>query len=264
MKLKVLAAALALMGSQMAFAEEKEGEPPIPEVHALSMNLGLATQYVYRGLGQTNGSPAVQGGIDYVYKGSFYAGAWLSNSSYYSDLMTGASASLEIDGYAGYKGKFADDWNYDVGFLHYDFPGTYPSASLAAAKLVNPNSNEVYGSVGYKSVSVKYSVSTGPLFGISGSSGSSYVEANGDLPILDTGVKLSLHAGRQNFRGTSDGLSNSSRFSYTDYRVGFSKDIKKYIVSVAATKTNATTAYTNLYGRNPGAGHLVFSVYREF
>ncbi|MHB1100938.1 MAG: TorF family putative porin [Burkholderiales bacterium] len=265
MKWRILAALLA-MTSHQVMAEEIEGEPPIPEIHALSMNVGIVSQYVYRGIAQTNGNPAIQGGIDYVYKGSFYVGTWLSNSSYYSDLMTGASSSLEVDGYAGYKGKFADDWSYDVGFLHYDYPGTYPAASLAAAKLVNPNSNEIYGALGYKWATVKYSRSTGALFGIPGSSGTYYLEANGDIPLWETGLTLSLHAGRQSFQGmTVDGVTNASLFSYTDYRIGVSKDISKYIVSLAATTTNANAlGYTNLYGRNMGAAHVVASVYREF
>ncbi len=265
MKWRILAALLAMTMHQ-AMAEEIEGEPPIPEIHALNMNVGIVSQYVYRGLAQTNGNPAIQGGIDYVYKGSFYVGAWLSNSSYYSDLMTGASSSLEVDGYAGYKGKFAGDWNYDVGYLHYDYPGTYPAASLAAAHLVNPNSNEIYGALGYKEVSVKYSRSTGALFGIPGSSGTYYLEANGDFPLWETGLTLSLHAGRQSFQGvTPDGTPNASLFSYTYYRIGISRDIHKYIVSLAATTTNANAlGYTNLYGRNVGAGHIVASVYREF
>ncbi len=265
MKWRVMAALLA-MTTQQAMAEEIEGEPPIPEVHALSMNVGIVSDYVYRGLTQTNGNPAIQGGIDYVYKGHAYLGAWLSNSSYYSDLMNGASSSLEADGYAGYKGKFAGDWNYDVGFLHYDYPGTYPAASLAAAKLVNPNSNEIYGALGYKEVSVKYSRSTGALFGIPGSSGTYYLEANGDFPLWGSGFTLSLHAGRQSFQGmTPDGVPNSGLFSYSDYRIGVSRDIHKYIVSLAATTTNANAlGYTNLYGRNVGAGHIVASVYREF
>lgn len=268
-KWRVLPVLLAMMACQPVMAEdedEKEGEPPIPEVHALSMNVGIASQYVYRGLAQTDGNPAIQGGVDYVYKGSFYVGTWLSNSSYYSDLMNGASSSLEVDGYAGFKGKFSHDWNYDIGFLHYDFPGTYPAASLAAAKLAKPNSNEAYGALGYKWAYVKYSRSTGALFGIPGSSGTYYLEADGDIPLWKTGLTLSLHAGRQSFKGTTpDGVANDSLFSYTDYRVGLSKDIHKYILSVAATATNANAAgYTNLYGRNVGAAHFIASVYREF
>ena len=266
MKWRVLPALFSAMLYQTAMAEDViEGEPPIPEVHALSMNLGLVSQYVYRGIAQTNGNPAVQGGIDYVYKGHAYVGAWLSNTSFYSDLMTGASSTLEMDGYAGYKGKLGEGLKYDVGFLHYDYPGTYPAASLAAAKLVRPNTNELYGSVGYGGWWLKYSRSTGTLFGIPGSSGTYYLEANGDVPVLNTGLVLSLHAGRQSFRGMSpDGVGNDGLFSYTDYRVGISRDIHKYILSLAATKTNAGAAYMNLYGKNTGSGHVVASVYREF
>ena len=256
---------LLAMTYQTVMAEDEiEGEPPIPEVHALSMNLGLVSQYVYRGLAQTNGNPAVQGGLDYVYKGHAYVGTWLSNTSYYSDLMTGASSSLEIDGYAGYKGRIGDGWKYDVGLLHYDFPGTYPATSLSNAGLVNPNSNEVYGSLGYRSLWVKYSRSTGTLFGIPGSSGTYYLEANDDIPLWRSGLTLSLHAGRQSFSGVApDGTSNG-RFSYTDYRIGISRDIHKFILSLAATTTNAGPAYLNLYGKNVGSGHVVASVYREF
>lgn len=265
MKCRVLAVSLALMSSQVSLAEEIEGQPPIPEVHALSMNLGIVSQYVYRGLAQTNGNPAVQGGVDYVYKGSFYVGAWLSNSSYFNDLMTGASSSLEMDGYVGYKGRFADHWHYDVGVLHYDFPGTYPAASLAAAKLVKPNSNEIYASLGYRRMYVKYSRATSTLFGVPGSSGTYYLEANGDFPLWNTGLTLALHAGRQAFRGMDpDGVSNDSLFSYTDYRIGVSKDVSKYIISLAATSSNAGPLYANLYGRNVGTGHVVASIYREF
>lgn len=265
MKWKILAVSVALMTSQVSLADEAEGNPSIPEVHELSMNMGIVSQYVYRGLAQSNGNPAIQGGIDYVYKGAFYVGTWLSSSSYYNDLMTGASSSLEVDGYVGYKGKFAGDWNYDVGVLHYDFPGTYPAASLAAAKLVKPNSNEVYASLGYRRLSVKYSRATSDLFGIPGSSGSYYLEANGDIPLWNSGLVLALHAGRQAFSGMSpDGTSNDSLFSYTDYRIGISKDIARYIISLAATTSNAGPLYVNLYGRNVGAGHIVVSVYREF
>lgn len=228
------------------------------------MNVGIVSDYVYRGLTQTNGNPAIQGGIDYVYEGSFYVGTWLSNSSYYSDLMTGASSSLEVDGYAGFKGNLSEGWNYDVGFLHYDYPGTFPAASLANAHLVNPNSNEMYASIGYKWATVKYSRSTGALFGIPGSSGTYYLEANGEIPLAG-GLILSVHAGRQSFCGMApDGTANDGLFSYSDYRIGVSKDVHKYILAVAATTTNAGPAYLNLYGNNVGKGHIVASVYREF
>jgi len=266
MKGRILLVSLALMTSQVAFAEEKEGEPKIPELHKLSMNVGIASQYVYRGLTQTNSTPAIQGGIDYKYNNSFYIGTWFSNTSFYNDLLLGASSSLEVDGYVGYKGTIGNGWRYDVGALRYEFPGTHPQTALNAARLVRPNSTELYASIGYKWVNVKYSYAVGSLFGIPNTGGSYYLEGEGDIPILDTGFELALHAGRQVFRGTSpEGISNNSLFSYADYRIGIQKDIASYTLSIAVTKSTAQAAgYTNLFGTNTGANHFIASVYKEF
>lgn len=258
MKWKILVLSVAMISPAMA--EEA------PEVHKISANLGISSQYVYRGLQQTNGNPAISGGIDYAYRDAFYAGTWLSNSSFYSDLIAGSSSSIEVDVYAGYRGKITGDLKYDIGFLHYDFPGTYPAAGLTAADLVKPNSNEIYGSIGYRMVSAKYSRATGTLFGIPNSSGTNYLEINGEIPLGETGMILALHAGKQTFRGISAaGVPNDSKFSYTDYLVGIRKEIAKFVLSVAATTSNAKAAgYTNLSGKNVGAGQVIASVYREF
>src|SRR5450830_659674 len=53
--------------------------------HTFTGNVGLVSQYVFRGLTQTNGGPAVQGGADYSHTSGFYAGTWLSNISWYTD-----------------------------------------------------------------------------------------------------------------------------------------------------------------------------------
>jgi len=258
---------LGLTGIQPAWAEQIEGEPEIPQTHELNMNVGLATQYVYRGLSQTNGYPAVQGGIDYEYKESFYVGAWLSNTSIYNDVMKGASSSLEIDTYTGIEGEFAKGCEYDLGLIHYAFPGRFPQRSLDAAGLVRPDSTEAYGSLGYKSVKLKYSYALGTLFGIPDSNGTYYLEADGDFPLSHAGLDLSLHAGRQVFQGTSrQGLSNRSLYSYSDYRIGISrKFLEKYIVSIAITTSSANeSVYTNLFGNDVGKTHVVASVYTEF
>lgn len=256
---------LAPMSS--AWAEQIEGEPMIPQTNELNMNVGLATQYVYRGLSQTNGYPAVQGGVDYEYKESFYAGAWLSNTSIYNDVLKGASSSLEIDAYGGFEGHVAKDWTYDLGLIHYAFPGRFPQASLQAAGLVRPDSTEAYASMGYKGLKLKYSYALGTLFGIPNSGGTYYLEADGDLPMSDTGFRLALHAGRQVFQGTSrEGLPNRGLYSYSDYRIGISRKFsKKYILSIAVTTSSANGGvYTNLFGNNIGKTHVVGSVYTEF
>ena len=46
---------------------------PTPE-HQVTGNMSLVSQYIFRGLSQTNGGPALQGGLDYAHSSGFYAG----------------------------------------------------------------------------------------------------------------------------------------------------------------------------------------------
>ncbi len=70
-----------------------------------SYNVGLFSQYIFRGLTQTNNKPALQGGFDVSHKSGLYIGGWASNVSWLRD--NGASSyyntggSLEIDLYGG-------------------------------------------------------------------------------------------------------------------------------------------------------------------
>jgi hypothetical protein len=76
--------------------------PPIPALH-LTGNIGIVSQYVFRGTTQTNQKPALQGGFDLTHDNGLYAGVWLSNISWISDTNPAASASLEADIYGGWK-----------------------------------------------------------------------------------------------------------------------------------------------------------------
>src|SRR5450759_3397136 len=110
-------------------------EPAKPaSPHTFTGNVGLVSQYVFRGLSQTNGDPALQGGADYSHASGFYAGTWLSNISWFTDQNANTksapvslaspgsvvgytpnqsnAASLEWDFYGGFKNSFGGgDWN---------------------------------------------------------------------------------------------------------------------------------------------------------
>ena len=66
---------------------------PAPE-NTFTANVALYSQYIFRGLTQTNRRPALQGGFDYAHSSGFYAGVWGSNISWISDAAPGVSASL--------------------------------------------------------------------------------------------------------------------------------------------------------------------------
>src|SRR4051794_14133352 len=107
---------------------------PTPE-HTITGNVGLFSQYIFRGLTQTDRKPAVQGGFDYAHSSGFYAGTWASNISWLkenaSTVVNGATVSggtygeggsMEWDFYGGYKGTVGD-FSYDLGTLYYWYPG---------------------------------------------------------------------------------------------------------------------------------------------
>lgn len=99
----VLACSAALMGlSTIAQAE-------------LSANIGVTSNYVWRGATQTDDSAAVSGGIDYGHDSGFYLGTWASNVDF------GSGGEVEWDLYGGYAGEISD-FGYDVGIIHYMYP----------------------------------------------------------------------------------------------------------------------------------------------
>ena len=143
-------------------------------VHAedspLSFNVGVFSDYRYRGISQTRLKPAVQAGVDYAIPGGFYVGAWISNIKWIKDF--GGGANVEIDLYGGYKGEIAKDVAYDVGVLQY----VYPSAKNAKwdASFKDPNTTEIYGALSFGPVTVKYSHAVSTLFGTFNSKNSDF------------------------------------------------------------------------------------------
>ncbi|MBV8034499.1 MAG: hypothetical protein JOY88_05450, partial [Pelomonas sp.] len=71
--MKTLLSLLVLAAAVPAFAEE--GAAP---VDPLSFNVGVVSEYRYRGISQTRLKPALQGGIDYADPSGFYIGSWAS------------------------------------------------------------------------------------------------------------------------------------------------------------------------------------------
>lgn len=71
----------------------------------------LASDYVFRGISNTDGDPAIQGSMDYEHESGFYAGVWASNVKFRENAGEDAvdtvdEASIEIDYYAGFASEF--------------------------------------------------------------------------------------------------------------------------------------------------------------
>lgn len=263
----LLLVALAVPG--MAAAEDgeatrhKEGVHVTPaSAHTLSANVGFTTDYVFRGISQTSGNPAIQGGIDYGHSSGLYAGIWGSNVSWITDFGATGSASLELDTYFGFRNSLASEFSYDVGFIRYNYPGSY----TPAAGTVKADTDEIYGAIGYKWITAKYSHGLGKFLTVSDAAGTNYVEINASIPLGDTGITLGAHAGKQTYKGTAaDALAAAgTSATYSDYKLTVAKDIGGYVVSLAASDTNASTFYTTPAGKDLGRSTVTLSVTHAF
>ena len=253
-----LAAAGALLAiAVVAPAQAQEAAPAAAtagDTSALHLtgNLGIVSQYVFRGTTQTNEKPALQGGFDLNHDNGLYAGVWLSNISWISDTNPAASASLEADIYGGWKPAFNDWLNGDIGVLHYAYPGSYPDG------MTKPDTTEVYLGLDAKWIAFKYSYSTGNTFGNAGTSGSTYA----DLSLtheLFAGLTGVAHLGRQHYTGP-----NASVLSYTDWKLGLTRDFSCYVLGLAYTGSNTSDAGYTIRGKNIGRSQVVLSLNKTF
>lgn len=251
-----LLAALGLPG--LAAAQESP--------HVLTANAGLHSQYVFRGLAQTNERPALQGGADYAHASGFYAGTWLSNVSWFSDTNAGNSSSLEWDLYTGLRRSWDHGLSADIGYLRYEYPGSYDALP---AGTVEPHTDEAYLSVGWKWATLKYSHAFSDLFGVENSDGSHYLDLTVTLPLNDR-LTLVGHAGRQRFRGTSayaalQGSTNDALYSYDDFRATLNCALGSgWTASTTFTTTNAEDAGYTVRGTNLGDDQFVVGISKSF
>ncbi|MCF6330521.1 MAG: TorF family putative porin [Sulfurimonas sp.] len=196
---------VAALATTVSFATDFKNDVVV------SANVAMTSNYVWRGMTQTNDNMATQGGFDLDYKGAYF-GAWGSNISH--------AEGVELDLYAGYMGKILN-FSYDAGFILY----AYPNAVDAN------NFGEVYMGAGYdfKVVSVIAMYSLG--IKTNDISVEDYVEINLYAP-LAKGFSLATHYGIYTNIGS-------------DYSVGISTSLDKidfnlsYVGFITDSDTNA-------------------------
>ena len=228
--------ALAVLGTVASSSVYAEGTvAAATPAYTLAYNVGLYSQYIFRGLTQTANKPAIQGGVDFTHSSGFYLGSWASNVSWLEDAAVGSSptlgyknSSLELDLYGGYRGAIKDV-SYDVGLLQYVYPGT-PNSAQAKAE-----TTEVYGSLAYKWVTAKLSVAVSDkVFANRDAAGTYYADLTANYPVTDT-ITVTAHVGRQEYSGATNDV-----FSYTDWKLGASKAFENGVtVGAYYTDTNA-------------------------
>ncbi|WP_137719672.1 TorF family putative porin [Methylobacillus flagellatus] len=209
----LVAAVLGALTLPVAALAEEAVAPAAESPHTFTYNVGLYSQYIFRGLTQTRAHAALQGGVDYSHASGFYLGAWGSNISWLTDANVYANSSLELDLYGGFASEIGETGiGYNVGILQYIYPGNRFSGTK------NADTTEIYGSLAYGWVSAKLSaVASSNAFGFADADGSTYSELNLNVP-FGKGYTGLAHVGYQDFTG-----AGNSTFDYTDWKLGLTK-----------------------------------------
>ncbi len=211
--------------------------------HTLTGNVSLVTDYRFRGIAQTYGKPAFQGGIDYSHSSGLYAGNWNSNVNEGAGFP---AANLEMDFYGGWK-KAWGDWGLDVGAIYYYYPGSDASTAAGTGPLTNPRTGqthtgaidnmEIYIGGSWKWLSLKYYHATSDYFSAPGTKGSNYLDLSGTYD-LGNGWGLVGHVGAFKLKKWSTG-TDLTNGDYTDWKIGVTKDINGWVFGAAYVDTDA-------------------------
>ena len=115
MKYQIACAALALMSSAPAFAQEEPAGPV-----TVTGSVGLVSDYRFRGVSQSDRGMAIQGGLTATHESGVYVGTWGSNLSGWG---TFGGANMELDLFAGYAIPLGDSGaTLDLGLTWYMYP----------------------------------------------------------------------------------------------------------------------------------------------
>ena len=188
----------------------------------IAWNLGVTSDYVFRGYSQTTEDPAIFGGVD-VTVGSFYAGAWASNVDF------GDDTDAEFDVYGGYRTEvsgFAVDVGV-VGYLYVSAPTgadyDYIEFKAAASRAFGP---VTLGAVVYWSpdffgvdeeatyVEANAAFSPADKWTVSGAVGHQALDVNADYATWNAGVAYAF----------SDNVAIDLRYHDTDLTGPLSDD----------------------------------------
>jgi uncharacterized protein (TIGR02001 family) len=224
---KSLLASGLIAGSALAVAGEAPTSP-------ITGSVAFTTDYVFRGLSQTQTKPAIQGGLTYTHNSGLHAGLWGSNVEFESKDSPGGSTdnvSMELDYTVGYGANIGNAITWDLTAAYYSYPGTQGASASGPTKYgfweILPTLTYDFGTAKLTGL-LAYS----PNFFGAAKAGT-YLMAGLDMP-LPADFALNAHVGMQWFDADKDsGVSqtfvnaNTSYVpkDYSEWKLGVSKQI---------------------------------------
>jgi uncharacterized protein (TIGR02001 family) len=197
------------------------------------VNVGVVSDYIFRGQSQTWGKPALQVSAEADHASGAYVGVAASNVS--DHWLPGAT--VELDLYGGYRGKIADTVGYDLNLIYYTYPGANWSDSVFTGFNAKNSLNTLEASVAlsYEWLTLKTGATLTEYFGWSTNNSPTNGGFNGDASAGVTGSTryspfVELNAAYEVAEGwTVNGqlghqmIRNSTGLDITYYKAGVSK-----------------------------------------
>lgn len=233
----VLAGGL-LMTGVAAQAEEASGP------FAVSGSLAFTTDYLYRGISQTSGAPAIQGAMTLSHESGLYATVWGSS--------IGFASGLEIDPAIGFAGK-AGEVGYDVGALLYGYP--HSTADEVASGSGEYDFLEFYASVSYAGAKLGVAYAD-EFFGETGESIYLFADYGTEIAGIGLVAHVGLNMLDDQYYGPGLALNEDS---YIDYKLGVNKAFQGVTVELAYMGSDLDDAIVP-----DGEGTIVGTVSKSF
>lgn len=242
-----------------ALSLRAQAEAPKPD-WTLTGNVGLFSDYRFRGFSQTGYKPSFQGGFDVAHRSGFYFGNW--NANVEQALYRGAT--LEMDLYGGYKFS-AGPVGFDLGALTCRYPTRANTGNVGEV-----HHDEVYLGLSYGIATLKYSHQLSNYFGLGDGTavdtkGGSYLDLGVALD-LGKGWGLNAHYGHQAIPHATNPVIGLKATSVDDYKVGVTKDLNGWVAHLAWFGTSRKDVFTTGVSAPEAAGRgaLVVGCSRSF
>jgi len=222
MKKSILSITLSSLLATSAFVATQASAT---DIEGLSANVGVVSEYIFRGIQQTDSATA-SAGVDYENSG-FYIGTWAAD----------VSDGLEVDVYAGYANELDSGLGYNVGYTTYQYTGEFDSAY-----------NEFNLGLSYSILSVAYNVGTRDD------------DVNLSIPEED----YNFFTAAVEYEGFSLTYGNWGNEIDGDYfELAYNTEVSGFDVGVTITATS-TDLNTDRLGTQSNDEALVFSIGKSF
>jgi uncharacterized protein (TIGR02001 family) len=252
----VITVPLTVTAAELCFGEEqKEDTGSLFALKNFSATAAITSDYVFRGLSQTDEDPAVQLSLDYKHPVGIFMGVWGSSVDEFI-----SEGNVELDLYAGFRNQIVENLTYELSVIYYWYPGDGR----------DPEKDYVEGHIGLSYAFTK--VPLEPNLGVGFNYSPDYYGEDGDAYYVSGTLKLMLpyqfglgfELGYQYVEGDKTtgnglGLDGEDGYDYLFWRIGISREVLGFNLDLSYYDTNESEYFGKI-----GDDRVVFTVSRSF